>query len=236
MTTATQTGKKEMVRDMFNGIAPRYDFLNHVLSVGIDILWRKKAIRQIAHLKPQIMLDVATGTGDFALEALSLKPKQIIGIDISEGMLDLGRIKVKNRKVDDCIQLLVGDSEDMPFADNNFDAITVGFGVRNFADINKGLHEMHRVLKPKGMLVVLEFSKPKTFPIKQVYQFYFSFILPLVGRLISKHSIAYTYLPDSVEKFPEGQTFLEMMKKNGFVEVRQIPLTFGIASLYLGNK
>ena len=225
-----------MVRDMFNGIAPRYDFLNHVLSVGIDILWRKKAIRQIAHLKPQIMLDVATGTGDFALEALSLKPKQIIGIDISEGMLDLGRIKVKNRKVDDCIQLLVGDSEDMPFADNNFDAITVGFGVRNFADINKGLHEMHRVLKPKGMLVVLEFSKPKIFPIKQVYQFYFSFILPLVGRLISKHSIAYTYLPDSVEKFPEGQTFLEMMKKNGFVEVRQIPLTFGIASLYLGNK
>lgn len=225
-----------MVRDMFNGIAPRYDFLNHVLSVGIDILWRKKAIRQIAHLKPQIMLDVATGTGDFALEALSLKPKQIIGIDISEGMLDLGRIKVKNRKVDDCIQLLVGDSEDMPFADNNFDAITVGFGVRNFADINKGLHEMHRVLKPKGMLVVLEFSKPKIFPIKQVYQFYFSFILPLVGRLISKHSTAYTYLPDSVEKFPEGQTFLEMMKKNGFVEVRQIPLTFGIASLYLGNK
>ena len=221
---------------MFDGIAPRYDFLNHVLSVGIDILWRKKAIRQIAPLQPKKMLDVATGTGDFALEAMSLKPEQIIGIDISEGMLDLGRVKVRNRKLEGKVQLITGDSESIAFADNTFDAITVGFGVRNFADINKGLSEMCRVLRPQGMLVVLEFSKPKTFPVKQVYQFYFSTILPFIGRLISKHNTAYSYLPDSVDKFPEGNVFLEMMHKNGFSSVKQIPLTFGIASLYIGVK
>ena len=221
---------------MFDGIAPRYDFLNHVLSVGIDILWRKKAIRQIAPLQPKKMLDVATGTGDFALEAMSLKPEQIIGIDISEGMLDLGRVKVRNRKLEGKVQLITGDSESIAFADNTFDAITVGFGVRNFADINKGLSEMCRVLRPQGMLVVLEFSKPKTFPVKQVYQFYFSTILPFIGRLISKHNTAYSYLPNSVDKFPEGNVFLEMMHKNGFSSVKQIPLTFGIASLYIGVK
>lgn len=230
------SGKKEQVATMFNNISKKYDFLNHFLSLGIDILWRKKAIKLLKELQPKIILDIATGTGDFAIEALSLNPTKIIGIDISEGMLAVGKEKIKSKGLDNIIELQLGDSENLSFDDNYFDAYTVGFGVRNFEHLEKGLAEMLRVLKPNGRAVILEFSKPKAFPVKQLYNFYFNHILPTIGNLISKDNAAYTYLPESVNAFPEGDEFVNILNKVGYKNVQVIPLMFGISSIYTATK
>lgn len=229
-------GKKEQVATMFNNISKKYDFLNHFLSLGIDIIWRKKSIKLLKELQPKIILDIATGTGDFAIEALSLKPTKIIGIDISEGMLAVGKEKIKKKGLDHIITLQLGDSENLIFDDNYFDAYTVGFGVRNFENLEKGLSEMLRVLKPNGRAVILEFSKPKKFPIKQLYNFYFNRILPTIGNIISKDNAAYTYLPESVNAFPEGEEFVKILNKLGYKNVKAIPLLFGISSIYTATK
>jgi demethylmenaquinone methyltransferase/2-methoxy-6-polyprenyl-1,4-benzoquinol methylase len=230
------TSKREQVAEMFDNISPKYDLLNHVLSGGIDILWRKRAIRELRPYAPKTILDIATGTGDFALEALALKPTKIVGVDISEGMLSIGREKMKKRGVDNIIEMRSGDSEGLPFTDNEFDAVIVSFGVRNFENLLKGLTDMHRVTRPGGVCVVLEFSNPRQFPFKQVYGFYSRTILPLIGRLVSKDASAYTYLPESVQAFPDGPDFLRIYETAGFTNTRWIPLTFGVASIYIGQK
>ena len=230
------TSKKEQIAAMFNSISGKYDFLNHFLSLGIDILWRKRAVRLLKNHQPKLILDIATGTGDFAIEALSLNPEKIIGVDISEGMLSIGREKLIKKNLTDKIELLSGDSEVLPFEDNFFDAVIVSFGVRNFENLEKGLSDMLRVLKPGGKVVILEFSKPKSFPFKQIYQFYFQWILPKIGKLISKNHAAYTYLPDSVEAFPDGDDFLNILNKIGFQKNQCTPLTLGISSIYSGSK
>ena len=229
-------GKKQQVARMFDSISGNYDFLNHFLSLGIDIRWRKKAIKLLAESNPKVILDVATGTGDFAVETLKLNPDQVIGVDISAGMLEVGRKKMKDRGYDRKIDLRLGDSENLPFEGNKFDAVIVAFGVRNFENLEKGLAEMHRVLKPGGRVVVLEFSKPRSFPFKQIYNFYFKFILPKIGRLISRDSAAYTYLPESVQAFPDGDDFIKILSRIGFKKTSCQPLTFGISSLYIGTK
>lgn len=229
-------GKKQQVARMFDSISGNYDFLNHFLSLGIDIRWRKKAIKLLAESNPRLILDVATGTGDFAVETLKLNPDQVIGVDISAGMLEVGRKKMKDRGYDHKIDLRLGDSENLPFEGNKFDAVIVAFGVRNFENLEKGLTEMHRVLKPGGRMVVLEFSKPRSFPFKQIYNFYFKFILPKIGRLISRDSAAYTYLPESVQAFPDGNEFITILNRIGFNKTACQPLTFGISSLYTGIK
>lgn len=221
---------------MFDHIAARYDFLNHLLSLGIDRLWRKKAIRILSGYKTDMLLDVATGTGDFAIAASKLKPSKIVGFDISEQMLNVGRAKAKKLGLDRMIEFKKGDSEAMPFTNNQFDAVTVAFGVRNFEHLEKGLLEFHRVLKPDGVAVILEFSKPKYFPFKQFYFFYFFTILPWVGRLVSKDSSAYSYLPESVMAFPDDQKFLSVLKHCGFSRASQKRLTFGIATIYIAQK
>jgi len=230
------SGKKEQVARMFDNISGNYDFLNHFLSLGIDTLWRRKAIRQLIEVRPKLILDVATGTGDFAVEALRLNPDKIIGIDISEGMLEMGRKKMAKRGLDSKIELRSGDSEKLPFEENKFDAIIVAFGVRNFENLEKGLSEMLRVLKPGGKVVVLEFSKPTVFPFRHLYHFYFRFVLPKIGRWVSRDSSAYTYLPESVQAFPDGKEFLGILSQLGFKNTSWTPLTFGISSLYTGIK
>lgn len=228
--------KKQQVEQMFDNIALRYDFLNHFLSLGIDKIWRRKAIRILSEYKTGLLLDVATGTGDFAIAATKLNPSKIVGLDISEQMLNVGRIKVKKLGLDQVIQFKKGDSEAMPFSDRQFDAITVAFGVRNFENLEKGLKEFYRVLKNDGVAVILEFSKPKYFPFKQLYLFYFFSILPLVGRLVSKDSSAYSYLPESVMAFPDDQKFLSVLTNCGFSRSTQKRLTFGIATIYIAQK
>lgn len=230
------TSKKEQVAAMFNNIAPRYDFLNQLLSLGIHKVWRRKAIYLLKEKKPKFILDIATGTGDFAIESMKLNPEKVIGIDISEGMLNLGIEKIKKLRLQDRIELKIADSENLPYTEYSFDAITVGFGVRNFENLEKGISEIYRVLKPDGMFVVLEFSKPMKFPIKQFYKFYFKFITPTIGRIFSKDKSAYTYLPESVNVFPNGEDFLTILKKAGFKQTKAIQLTFGIASIYLASK
>lgn len=229
-------GKKEQVTEMFNSISKNYDLLNHLLSLGIDILWRKKAVKLLKPENPKTILDIATGTGDFALEALSLKPEKIIGIDISEGMLEVGRKKMKEKGVENTIKLELGDSENLQFADNSFDAVIAAFGVRNFENLEKGLSEMLRVLRPGGSLVIIEISKPQMFPFKQVYSIYFQTILPKIGKLISKDNSAYTYLPASVQEFPYGDRFLSILNNLGFKQTQCKPLSFGISSIYTGKK
>jgi len=204
--------------------------------MGIDILWRKKAIRQLKADQPKLILDVATGTGDLAIEALVLNPDKVIGVDISRGMLDMGIEKMKKLGHEDKIELRMGDSEQLLFDDNKFDAITVSFGVRNFQDLKKGLSDMRRVLKEGGKVVILEFSTPTTFPMKQLYGFYSTVILPLIGKLVSKDNSAYTYLPESVQEFPYGDSFLDILQDVGFKESKCIPLTFGISSIYIATK
>lgn len=228
--------KKVQVAKMFDNISSDYDFLNHFLSLGIDIAWRKKAIKLLKPIQPKVILDVATGTGDFAIEALRLKPEKVIGVDISDGMLSVGRQKIKNRKLDGIIELRNGDSEKLPFGENNFDAVIVAFGVRNFENLKTGLGEMLRVVRPGGMVVILEFSKPAKFPLKQLYNFYFKFVLPKIGRWVSKDSSAYTYLPESVQAFPDGERFVQILNQLGYKNTRCKPLTFGISSLYIGTK
>lgn len=230
------TGKKQQVAHMFNSISPQYDFLNHFLSLGIDILWRKKAVKLLRQHQPRTILDIATGTGDFALEAMKLNPEKIIGLDISDGMLEVGRKKIKARGWHQRIDMVNGDSENLPFEENKFDAVIVAFGVRNFENLERGLSEMLRVLKPGGAVVILEFSKPRGFPMKQLYGFYFRAILPLVGRLFSKHRTAYTYLPESVDVFPDGNNFLAILNKIGYQNATCQPLTFGVSSLYYAQK
>ena len=230
------SAKKQQVARMFDSISGRYDFLNHFLSLGIDILWRKKAIGLLKTLQPKIILDVATGTGDFSIEAMSLRPKKIIGIDISEGMLDVGRRKMREKKLEAIIELQSCDSENLPFADNFFDAVIVAFGVRNFENLERGLAEMLRVVKPGGRVVVLEFSRPSKFPMKQLYNVYFTTILPLIGRWISRDQAAYRYLPESVRAFPDGKEFIKILSDIGYKNPQCNPLTFGISSLYWGTK
>ena len=231
-----QSGKKDQVARMFNNISANYDFLNHFLSLGIDRAWRKRGIRLLSPLHPKYILDVATGTGDFAFQALSLKPDKVVGVDISDGMLEVGRKKIQRRGLSSKIELCRGDSENLIFGDNKFDAVTVGFGVRNFENLEKGLSEILRVMKPGAMLVVLEFSKPGKFPFRQIYNFYFQTILPKIGRLISKDKSAYNYLPESVAAFPDGTDFENILKKVGFKNTTCEPLTFGISSIYTGRK
>ena len=229
--------KKEQVADMFNNIAGTYDFLNHFMSLGIDIIWRKKAINELKANKPKTILDVATGTGDFAFEALNiLKPEKITGVDIAQGMLDIADQKIKKRNLNAKFEVKRGDSERLPFSDRSFDAVTVAYGVRNFENLEKGISDMLRVLKPGGKAVILEFSKPKSFPVKQLYNFYFHYITPGIGKLFSKDSRAYSYLPESVAAFPDGAEFTRLMQKVGYKDTKHRSLTFGICSIYTGIK
>jgi demethylmenaquinone methyltransferase/2-methoxy-6-polyprenyl-1,4-benzoquinol methylase len=232
-----QSTKKEQVADMFNNISKTYDFLNHFMSLGIDIIWRKKAINELKKDQPKLILDVATGTGDFAFEALTiLKPEKIIGVDISQGMLDIAKQKITKRNLGDKFEIKLGDSEGLPFTANEFDAVTVAYGVRNFENLEAGIADIFRVLKPGGKAVVLEFSKPKVFPVKQLYNFYFNYITPGIGKLFSKDARAYTYLPESVAAFPDGKAFTSLMDKVGFKNTKSRPLAFGICSIYTGVK
>jgi demethylmenaquinone methyltransferase/2-methoxy-6-polyprenyl-1,4-benzoquinol methylase len=228
--------KKEQVAAMFDNIAGKYDFLNHFLSMGIDIHWRKKAIRLLKPYHPKYILDVATGTGDLAIAALSLNPDKVVGVDISEKMIEIGREKIKKKKLADKIQLLPGDSEKLIFIDDSFDAVTVAFGVRNFENLEKGLKDIYRVLKPGGVAVILEFSMPKKSPFKQFYNFYFRYILPVIGKMISKDYAAYSYLPDSVMAFPQGEAFTKILHSAGFNTTKYISLTFGVATIYVAEK
>lgn len=228
--------KKEQVANMFNAIAHRYDFLNQLLSFGIHKGWRKKSIRLLQAKHPKTILDIATGTADFAIEAMKLKPEKVVGVDISSGMLELGKKKIDKLGLQTKIELKLADSENLPFEDNSFDAITVGFGVRNFENLEKGIRDMHRVLKPGGQMVILEFSKPRAFPIKQLYTIYFKYITPFIGKIFSKDNSAYRYLPESVNAFPDGDDFLNILKKVGQKDAKAISLTFGIASIYSSTK
>ena len=234
--TASNLSKKEQVAEMFNNIAGRYDFLNHFLSLGIDKGWRKKAIAEVAKINPQSILDVATGTGDMAIAAAALQPAKITGVDIADQMLEVGRKKIKEQNLQQIITLQIGDSESMPFQTYSYDAVMCAYGVRNFEHLEVGLGEMCRVLRPGGKVVILEFSHPSQFPVKQLYKFYFRYILPALGKIVSKHSKAYTYLPESVMAFPEGKKFCEILAKCGFKEAKAKPLTFGITTLYTAFK
>jgi demethylmenaquinone methyltransferase / 2-methoxy-6-polyprenyl-1,4-benzoquinol methylase len=228
--------KKEQVATMFNNISGNYDFLNHFFSMGIDKLWRRRVVKMLKQVHPKQILDVATGTGDLAIAALGANPDKVIGIDISEGMLEKGREKVSARQMDERVELQYGDSEAIHFPDNRFDAVTVAFGVRNYQHLEKGLAEMHRVLKPGAPLIVLEFSKPKNWFFKQLYYFYFCNVLPFIGKLVSKDPRAYTYLPESVRAFPDGEVFAGKLKDAGFKKVECTPLTFGISTIYRAEK
>jgi demethylmenaquinone methyltransferase/2-methoxy-6-polyprenyl-1,4-benzoquinol methylase len=228
--------KKEEVAEMFNNIAVKYDFLNHFLSLGIDHIWRYKAINELKEVKPKRILDLATGTGDFAIAALRLKPEQVIGMDISSGMLEVGKQKMIKRKFNHIIDMRLGDSENLPFDDNYFDGLTVGFGVRNYENLEKGLSEMLRVVRPGGKLVILEFSKPKKFPIKQAFGFYSKYMIPFFGKRISKDEKAYAYLPESVAVFPEGVDFENLLKKLNYQNVQSKLVSGGIATIYTGTK
>ena len=229
--------KKQQVTEMFDNVAGKYDLLNHVLSGGIDIYWRKKALSMLKKNSNDFVLDIATGTGDLAIEANRiLKPGKIIGVDISRGMLEEGRAKIKRLGLEEKIEMQLGDSEKLLFDNNTFDTVIVSFGVRNFENLLKGLADMHRVLKPGGFCMVVEFSKPKNYFFKQAYWFYSTKILPLIGKLVSKDQSAYTYLPESVKAFPDGEDFLKVYREAGFKETRAVPLTFGICSVYIGKK
>ncbi len=228
--------KKVQVERMFDSISGRYDLLNRSLSFGIDVYWRKRLIAELKSLKPSSILDIATGTADVALALNALKPKKITGLDLSEKMLEVGRTKVARKNLNHIITLVKGDSEQLPYEDQSFDAVTVAFGVRNFENLSLGLSEMSRVLKKGGKIVILEFSKPSVFPVKQLYHFYFRYFCPWWGKLLSKDASAYTYLYDSVAAFPEGNDFTKIALENGFSGMKTQRLTFGIVSLYTGTK
>lgn len=232
----TNQSKKEQVSEMFDNISGKYDFLNHFFSAGIDKRWRKKAIGELAELNPKKILDVATGTGDFAFEAMKLNPDKLVGIDISDGMLEIGRKKISARGLEKSMEFKNADSEAIPFSDNQFDAVTVSFGVRNFQNLETGLKEILRVLKPGGKVVILEFSKPKRFPLKQAYFAYFKLIMPTIGKIVSKDKQAYGYLRQSVLAFPEGNEFESILAKLGFRSQKTLPVTGGIASIYTAQK
>jgi demethylmenaquinone methyltransferase/2-methoxy-6-polyprenyl-1,4-benzoquinol methylase len=228
--------KKHQVTAMFNNIAWRYDFLNHFLSLGIDKYWRRKAIGLLRNEQPKIILDIATGTADLAIEAMKLDPEKIFGIDLSPDMIRIGKEKLRKKNLHNKVELFEADSENLFFEDNKFDAVTVAFGVRNFENLQKGLSEMNRVLKPGGRVVILEFSKPGNRFIKSLYQFYSTRICPFIGKAISKDGAAYSYLHESIEVFPDGENFLNIISDTGFKDVRWNPLTFGVVSIYTGIK
>lgn len=233
----SKESKKEQVANMFNDIAPKYDFLNHLLSLGIDKIWRKKAIKFIAGNKPNKILDVATGTGDLALKAASTIPNsKITGVDIAVKMLDEGRKKISIQGYEGRIEMMTGDSEDLPFETNSYDAVMCAYGIRNFANLENGLKDMCRVMKTGGRLAILEFSTPKQFPVKQFYQFYFKYILPKIGGAFSNHNTAYSYLPESVNAFPDGERMVEILENCGFKQAKAQPLTFGVTTLYTATK
>jgi demethylmenaquinone methyltransferase / 2-methoxy-6-polyprenyl-1,4-benzoquinol methylase len=233
----TQTpGRKQQVQVMFNDIAGRYDLLNHLLSMGIDRGWRNKLVKLMSKDHPRRILDLATGTADLAIAAVALNPENITGTDIAEEMLAIGQEKLNKLGLQDKITLLKADSENLPFKDGEFDAAMVAFGVRNYENLPKGLSEMCRVLKPGSRAFILEFSKPQKFPVKQLFGFYSRFILPVIGRIVSKHSTAYSYLPESVAAFPQDKHFLKIMIESGFSQAEFISLSFGITNLYIGQK
>lgn len=225
-----------MVREMFDDISPKYDLLNHLLSFGIDRSWRNKMVNLLEARKPASILDVATGTGDLAIAMAKITPQKIVGIDISEKMLEVGKTKLTNLGLDALITLRQADAEKIPFSDNSFHAVTVAFGVRNYENLALGLSEMTRVLRPGGILMILEFSHPESFPMKQLYTFYARHIIPLLGRTVSKNRQAYQYLPDSVAAFPSGNAFVKILEQTGLKNVGCIPLSQGIASIYTGEK
>lgn len=233
----SKLGKKEQIAQMFDRIAFRYDFLNHFLSLGIDKGWRRKAMHYLAPFRPRVILDIATGTGDLAiLEAHMLHPEKIIGVDISQGMLDLGKKKVESEGLSNIISLQTADSEALPFPDHSFDAVTAAFGVRNFENPEKGLREIYRVLKPGGKAVILEFTSPTAFPFKQFFQLYFRYITPWIGKWIAKSKEAYHYLPESVKAFPQNEAMVSLLEQNGFKKAAFRSLTLGICAIYFADK
>ena len=232
----SEASKKKQVAEMFDNISAKYDFLNHVLSFQVDKYWRRKTIKLLKKYPHEIILDVATGTADFAIAARKANPQKVVGIDISEGMLEVGRVKIEKKKLSRMIELQVADSENLPFNDAAFDVAVAGFGVRNFESLEKGLAEVKRVLKKGGRFFILEFSKPESGLFRFFYQFYFKRILPLIGRIVSKDKSAYTYLHDSVGAFPSGKEFEKIMEQTGYCNIESIPLTFGIATIYVGQK
>ena len=228
--------KKQQVEQMFDNISGKYDLLNRILSMGIDQSWRKKVVKSVQNAKPKTILDIATGTGDLAIAMAKATNAKITGFDLSAGMLEVGRKKVKDESLENRIEMIQGDAENMPFEDNSFDVITVAFGVRNFENLKKGLDDIYRVLKPGGKFLILEFSQPEAVPMKQLYTFYSRYILPRIGKKISKDQSAYTYLPDSVKAFPHGEDMKKILKNSNFVEPFDKKLTFGIASIYESLK
>ncbi|MFD0931069.1 bifunctional demethylmenaquinone methyltransferase/2-methoxy-6-polyprenyl-1,4-benzoquinol methylase UbiE [Psychroflexus salinarum] len=228
--------KKKQVEQMFDNISENYDGLNRVISFGIDQKWRRKLINMVKKTKPEYILDVATGTGDLAIAMADSDAKKIVGLDISAGMLQVGKNKINAKNLDDRIEMVQADSENLPYSDNTFDAITVAFGVRNFEDLEKGLSEIYRVLSPGGIFVVLETSVPTKFPFKQGYKLYSNYILPAIGKLFSKDKSAYQYLSESASVFPFGEKFNNILKKIGFTDVENHPQTFGVSTIYSASK
>ncbi len=228
--------KKEQVTQMFDTISKEYDDLNRVISFGIDVKWRKKVVKLVAKTQPESILDIATGTGDLAISLTATNAKEIIGLDISDGMLEVGREKIAQKQLDNTIRMVIGDSENLPYEDNSFDAITVAFGVRNFEHLEKGLSEILRVLKPGGLFVILETSVPTKTPYKQGYKFYSKFILPTIGKLFSKDKKAYKYLSESASVFPFGEALNNILRQIGFINVKDQPQTFGVATIYTASK
>ena len=229
-------GKKEQVVKMFDNISDNYDNLNRVISFGVDVKWRKKILKMVSAKNPSTILDVATGTGDLAILLSNTKAEKIIGLDISAGMLEVGKQKIAQKNFSNRIEMVLGDSEKIPFEDNSFDAITVAFGIRNFENLELGLSEILRVLKPNGIFVILETSVPEKFPFKQGYNFYTKNILPLIGKMFSKDKVAYKYLSDSASIFPYGKALNNILEKIGFIDVKHLPQTFGVATIYSATK
>jgi demethylmenaquinone methyltransferase / 2-methoxy-6-polyprenyl-1,4-benzoquinol methylase len=229
-------GKKEQVTQMFDTISNNYDGLNRIISFGIDVKWRKKVVALVSEKNPKTILDIATGTGDLAILLASTSADKIIGLDLSSGMLEVGKKKIAEKKLTQKIEMVLGDSEKMPFQDNYFDAITVSFGIRNFETLDKGLTEILRVLKPNGIFVILETSVPEKTPFKQGYTFYTKNILPLIGKLFSKDNVAYGYLSESASLFPYGEKLNNILMKNGFIDCKAMPQTFGVATIYTATK
>lgn len=228
--------KKEQVTKMFDAISGNYDGLNRVISFGIDVKWRKKIVAIVSASHPKIILDIATGTGDLAILLAATQAEKIIGLDISPGMLNIGIEKIKQKQLSNQIEMIIGDSENMPYDDHYFDAITVSFGIRNFETLEKGLTEILRVLKPNGTFVILETSNPTQFPFKQGYQFYANYVLPIIGKLFSKDTTAYGYLSESAQNFPFGEALNNILRKVGFIDVVALPQTFGAATIYTASK
>ncbi len=229
-------GKKVQVTRMFDTISKNYDGLNRVISFGIDIKWRNKVVAIVGNSKPEQVLDIATGTGDLAISLAKTEAKRIVGLDISKGMLEIGKKKIQEKKLNQTIEMVIGDSENLSFEDNSFDAVTVAFGVRNFENLEKGLAEIYRVLKPGGIFVVLETSVPTKFPFKQGYKLYTRYLLPAIGRIFSRDKVAYQYLSESAAAFPFGEAFNNILRKTGFIDVENKPQTFGVATIYVAAK